>query len=446
MDIVNVHVDKQQTVRFWLMNQDNAWVELPVTQVSNFTVSLLVGNPCRLVFGKDYTDEGELLLQCLRANVDCLSYANRWKEPIWVQHGREGQPVCLMPNGQFVLRWKPDPPLPAWQVSTTPEQERWQQKPLPDFLGLRSAPAGDRTIPWDRVSWYTEMDGRCFWFEWKDMLWGVAMEEAIFPYSEGDWLEKPCRFPAALLQELGQYTVAWQGNMDDYDIANRRPAVWMRGRPVTPEQALEIISGTDEYFLLTEFPYKGCPHLMRSWWFCPNHCPKMFGWCRPDGRIGLDGITGMTYPLGMEIVADGIALLRAFPYLDMTFLIWDCEEEFAFAPACLERDGMPQPACGMRISGRRIELLSPKTAWQTFCDYHARYGEDPVTYWTGYHEEAGKKWVDQDYLNRCLQARGEVPDCFWREEDYRLHRRTTDFAPEKMRYAELEKACAGRKA
>lgn len=186
----------------------------------------------------------------------------------------------------------------------------------------------------------------------------------------------------------------------------RRPAFWMRGKPVTPEQAFEIIRRTDFFF----YQAKDAVPLLHfpSWWF-HFHYPKHYGFCRPDGRIGIDSITDR-WPSTQELLSDAYDLLDAFPFLDFIYLLWESEEELFFAPECLAQSGMPQIQYGLYVHDQTAEILPARPAWQIFCRYQKQYGEDPLTYVSEYNHNHNLIFADEDYFNRCLCASGLYQD------------------------------------
>ena len=191
----------------------------------------------------------------------------------------------------------------------------------------------------------------------------------------------------------------------------RRPAYWMRGKPVTEEQAFEIIRRTDNFFNFYA-AQTNCivpVYTFDSWWF-DNHFPEYYGWCRPDGRIGLDSIT-QRWPTQKSFILDGATLLKEFPFLDMIFLLWDSEEEMAFSPSELENEGMPPLHYDVYIHNQTVEILPPHQAWQVFCQYQLLYGDDLITYTSEYNQATGQKWVDTEYLKKCLLADGIEEEC-----------------------------------
>jgi hypothetical protein len=84
-------------------------------------------------------------------------------------------------------------------------------------------------------------------------------------------------------------------DMDQYDSITRRPYYRLRGKPVSKEQAFEVIRRTDAIFRFDiKLPYasdyiRTC-HI-RNWWFNRNHFPSDMGWIHSDGTVGGNGIT-----------------------------------------------------------------------------------------------------------------------------------------------------------
>lgn len=209
---------------------------------------------------------------------------------------------------------------------------------------------------------------------------------------------------------LDDMQVCFEEGLESWESCYKSPAYWMRGNDVTSEQAFEIIRRTDSIF--GHLPMDGFPanYSIRTQDFIPLHCFESFwfdqphfGWCRPDGRIGIDSVLSGA-PSAHELVLDGIRLLKAFPFLDLMVLIWDCEGSDRFDPMLLQSKGMPQIACGVRLHKNTIELLGAENAWRQFCEYQAACAYSPMEYWDGYNRQTNTYWTDSDYLDRCLVA------------------------------------------
>lgn len=449
----------------YLFADGTAGPELPLQRYRiDLACGVLCGEDGALIFSTawdDYCEESRCLT-CCRADVPCIEYVNRTGQAVRVNNGHE--PFTLLEADASVkLPFPSHTGAEPWQISAAPEEEVWHEQTLAAFWCLQSAPVESGEIPWDQVYCYTEEAGRYWYFPFPESLaadswWDgrEAMDALLQPDHRS--AGKPLWFAPERLETLRTLTIAWQGAQPAYFPEWRRPALWMRGKPVTPERAKEIIRRTDRYFSwesealgLGPYPPDFLPlHLFTCNWFFHNHFPTMYGWCRPDGRIGLDSITG-TNPDLEELLTDALRLVTAFPELDLVVLLWNSEEDSAFEPGRLALDGMPTPEFGLRLQNRRIELLGPKTAWEVFCRYQARYGEDPVTYLDSYNETCGLRWVDLAYLQDCVRAYGGDPGAAasWAEEKPILAAQPKpdyDFAAERLRYRVLEDAVRALRA
>ena len=213
---------------------------------------------------------------------------------------------------------------------------------------------------------------------------------------------------------LKDINVIYDDKLNLFDSCRPRPAYWMRGKPVSPNQALEIISKTDNFF--DDNPNR-CPiNFFDSWWFDSHHYPYMYGWCRPDGRIGLDSIT-QRWPNAQEFVVDSVNLLYNFPYLNMIFIIWNSEEESLFSETylnlyrekyyfadCFIENISSFIECGLYIHDNCIELLNAENTWNIFYKYNKLYGDEPITYNSFYNMITKTKWIDEEYFLKCLEV------------------------------------------
>ncbi len=122
-------------------------------------------------------------------------------------------------------------------------------------------------------------------------------------------------------------------------VANtRRPLILFRGKPVTAEQTMQVITGEEPLF--------GEGSKEAGWWdprkdrgvlkniFYRQGYNWLSTWLYSDGTIGGDLICLEKYPELHEILPDYIHLAGRYPFLDMTvsFTTWD--ENCCFA--CLE--------------------------------------------------------------------------------------------------------------
>lgn len=400
---------------------DGSRQTLPVTEYRIFSTSYLAGEHGEVLFECWYNDRVEpddeqqgmgstVLLQCARSDVEEILYHNATEDPLWVRNGaRQPSSPRIDPGQSLCYPFRPDPPLPRWQVPACPEQEGWQETTAAALAGMKITPeAQGAAIPWNRVQAYRAENGRIFWFEPE----GWARLELLAP--ELDWQRDkglPPRLPAVDLRWLRTMTIARQGETGCFS-SFRRPAVWMRGRTISPDQAREVIRRCDDFFrpwAPSGEEQAGPPdpvsvQLLESSLFATGK-----GWCRPDGRIGVDTLCPIKNPFEEEILADGCALMEEFPFLDLFFLFWACEEEEPFTPGQMALHGMPQPEFGVRFRHRRVEIYAPHDAWETFCRFQARYGDTPESYDESEMLHRGTAGVDRAYLDRCLRENGMDP-------------------------------------
>lgn len=169
---------------------------------------------------------------------------------------------------------------------------------------------------------------------------------------EGD---RPIYVPPEEMAFWREITVAFDSGLDNFSSHIRRPGYQLRGRPVTPEQASEVIRRT-QHRDLCPFPcvedpvddFLDCLHFDGS------------EWCHPDGQIGTVGIT-LKYPNAWELVDEWGQLLAAFPFLDLMILLWNVDEGTG---VCKK-----QVLCGIRVCSGQIQLLAPSNAWKRFVQY-----------------------------------------------------------------------------
>lgn len=229
---------------------------------------------------------------------------------------------------------------------------------------------------------------------------------------------------------LSQYEVNIDEDMDEYDSCVRRPYYRLRGKPVTEEQAFDIIRRTDDIFDFDiEVPYESdrlrTVYHIRNIWFNRNHFPSDMGWIHRDGTVGGNGITGK-YPEFEELFEEMLGLLLAFPYLDFVLAITDWEEMpyemwehlgdddkvWKRKRSIEDYDGFYEAIeIGFWVHDNRIEVLNPKNAAKKFKEYEQKYEVKTPGYYAAYYNMDNKIIpCDVDYLKRCIAAYGMDPE------------------------------------
>ena len=135
---------------------------------------------------------------------------------------------------------------------------------------------------------------------------------------DGEWA-----VPPETLEDLRRWSLALDTPLDRGWQSPRWPYVSIRGRTVSPDRAIDILSRSGCSCGLVPPPEqpglfsRGFPNE----WDGDGCC----GWCRPDGRLGYDG-TVWKNPSLDEIFQDVLETARVFPWLDFTVAVSDWEE------------------------------------------------------------------------------------------------------------------------
>lgn len=242
--------------------------------------------------------------------------------------------------------------------------------------------------------------------------------------------------------KYNQYEIIASDDID-YDSNVRRPYYRMRGKPVTKEQALDIIRKTDMFFGgITEIhshkDYVGNGHF-GGCLICKNHFPTGYSWVHVDGTIGTNSITDKYPELG-ELVGECFYKLRCFPYLDLVIAItnWDeippeawedPESEFhdkrIYEYEPYDEKFYESVVAGIYIHDKTIEVLKPADAVEKYKEYTSLYEKKREIYVPEYYEENGIAQVDLPYLKKCIEMYGlnadeilsKEPEWLWKKKD-----------------------------
>lgn len=224
----------------------------------------------------------------------------------------------------------------------------------------------------------------------------------------------------------------------------RRNYCRLRGKPVTPEQALDVIRRTDLLFRRGRFnvinndwnDYVGTYNICNDWFGTHPIHNEYYGWMYPDGTVGSNFITEK-YPAPIEFISEMAWLLKAFPYLDMVLAVtnWDeipeyvwnymddcykdedCEEltvsKEEYNKKCKEQSEIIRTEdykgfydnlwFGVWVHDGTIEILNSNNAAEKFKEYEELYGvEDKLVYTHGYYGDKGESPCDKEYKQRCM--------------------------------------------
>lgn len=210
-----------------------------------------------------------------------------------------------------------------------------------------------------------------------------------------------------------------------YDSDVRRPYYRMRGKPVTEEQAFDIIRRTDRFFcgigeIRSQADFVGGGH-SDNWMFSKNHYPNGYGWIHTDGTVGTNGIT-YKYPNLGEFLDEWLCKLRHFPYLDLVFVITDWDEipnevrevdydcplrsQRLFEYEDWDERFYKAVQLGIYVHDKTIEVLSSQKAISKYKEYAALYEKNREIYVPDYYMEHGIEQVNLIYLKRCIESYG----------------------------------------
>ena len=238
----------------------------------------------------------------------------------------------------------------------------------------------------------------------------------------------------------------------------RRPYFRMRGRPVTEEQAFDIIRRTDNFFYWDMYEYRleglaADGFVLENSWYCPKDRPHLCGWVRPDGIVGMNRST-LLYPAEEDFLNSVLPLKEAFPYLDFVIAVTDwnaCPEcvwdilrkatetikgsadeiltredadlhrelldvaSRAFSLAYAREEDYPDfPGhiiYGVWVHDDKVELTAPARAREKYLEYNRLYGgADEAVFTRRYYDDRNLHPADFAYLQRCIRSHGLDPD------------------------------------
>lgn len=165
-------------------------------------------------------------------------------------------------------------------------------------------------------------------------------------------------------------------------IANY-PYYRLRGKPVTPEQAMEIIIRTDNLWF--DFDYNKpfdeyVPSTLIENRYYDHGSSDRTGWVHPDGTIGQNTRFGKGYPYIEEIFESLVPLAGSFPYLDFFVGVsWygDVSNRENFDDEDWEnfqkKGFYPLVRYGIRVRSRTIEIFDRFNASRLYREYEQLY-------------------------------------------------------------------------
>ena len=220
--------------------------------------------------------------------------------------------------------------------------------------------------------------------------------------------------------------VLYDDNLEDWDSTARRPYYRLRGQSITEEQAFDIISKTDR--VLDNVRLNDGTYLsdkidiyftfnLQNRWFIKNIFPKFNGWCKPDGTIGCNGLTGK-YPDLKELLWDIQGISSRFPYLNFVWAITDWDEVPDYIWDDVDdklvdikyredfKDFIEHIEILFYVHDNTIEILQGDEAKQKYLEYESKYEKDSLVFTEYYYENSGIQPASIEYLERILAIYG----------------------------------------
>ena len=135
-----------------------------------------------------------------------------------------------------------------------------------------------------------------------------------------------------LSKEMEPNVFIAEGSMDrvDFFFEMKYPHTRIRGKKVTPEQAIEILARTEQFFMWHDY-YQGLRDIEPEFqrldveYFCNRFFTRgigigNYGFIHPDGAIGLNTHLDK-YATPEVLIDEAKELMKAFPYLDMIIAV-----------------------------------------------------------------------------------------------------------------------------
>lgn len=221
------------------------------------------------------------------------------------------------------------------------------------------------------------------------------------------------------------------GEVRAWESLMKYPYYQMRGKPLTEEQTIDIISRTDWYF---RDPFKSDNRVgtinFHIHWFDDT---SPYGWVHPGGIVGLNDNTSK-YPDLDELLTEWLRYARAFPYLDLVVGItaWEGMPDKKRSLLNMDRVGKPSlfrvskmkydelkyTDCdeeefldyleiGVWVHDKKVEIMSPARTAEVYTEYSKKYtADDTRVYYYEYYEDFQPDVITLDFLKKCLAKNG----------------------------------------
>lgn len=242
---------------------------------------------------------------------------------------------------------------------------------------------------------------------------------------EGYPFDKRCYFATKeIYEKYAKIAITVTEDIDESFWDIRRPYFRLRGKPVTQEQAFDIIRRTDSLFRFMEIVHESDTFLS-SFNFSNSILEKRdftnrYGWVHPDGFIGINDTPTEKYPELYEFVIEWVRYLAEFYYLDI-MIAFTCWEEVP--PAVLkspkydlletweynnayDEKFLKAIVFGIHVHDDKVEILNRKDARIKYQEYNHLYGTQRERFVVDYCADNGIFEADLEYAKRCIASYG----------------------------------------
>lgn len=202
----------------------------------------------------------------------------------------------------------------------------------------------------------------------------------------------------------------------------RRPYFRLRGKPITEEQAFDIIRRTDVLLSYIDairesgewIPYINFENNILN----KRHFENRAGWVHPDGLIGINDVPIEKYPESYDFIIEWFRYLLGFPCLDimLAFSCWEevppevwetCDliETWEYDKA-YDEPFLKAIVFGIHVHDNKVEVLNSKDACAKYQEYDALYKEQRERFVADYYADNGIFEADFGYAKRCIASYG----------------------------------------
>lgn len=229
----------------------------------------------------------------------------------------------------------------------------------------------------------------------------------------------------------------------EWCVCVRRPYFRLRGKPVSPEEAINIIARTDDFFYRSICINGSISSGVLTMNYFGYAGGDSSGWVHPCGAVGQNYLFGYKWAEIREMASDMLDLAENFPYLDFIIAVsWWNEMSpkrhelmmDQYIEKCIrnnescndasqyydDEDFTENIELGIWVHNGMIEFINPKLATELYGEYDRLYdGIDRRIFIPGYYNDFAPQLINRDFFRKCLNVYG-IDDTDRFSEDVRL--------------------------